>query len=358
MAAGRKPKEGIDFISMDCDHIYHKKIRQLIIDCDSHGYWIWQCILAYSGKTNGYYFDISNKDELEFFAVDTCKKDYDLLMRVIDRAIYRGLFNKDIAKEYNVLTHDRMQENFIIATAERRKKGAKVSFYSDFLLTEVIHEKDNIFIIQGNNKKFIGKKAIVPGNNSNNTGNETHSIVEDSKSIVKGELIEANASIVKTEVLPHEKADKELKDQWDKLPKNSVAITDFIATHRPRFIEPYKELFNRWADKHKRNKVQDITDTRKRHFNARIKQKTFDFIAILKAAQEQSFLMEGNWFTFNWIIESPDNYVKVLEGTYHKKESDHAKNSRQTPQSDPSSPTNAMLTMLENEMNKKNNPTT
>jgi hypothetical protein len=42
----------------------------------------------------------------------------------------------------------------------------------------------------------------------------------------------------------------------------------------------------------------------------------FDFPKILKAASEQKFALESQWFNFDFLIENDTNYSKVLENKY------------------------------------------
>lgn len=65
-------------------------------------------------------------------------------------------------------------------------------------------------------------------------------------------------------------------------------------------------------------KIKTISDGRKRKLKTRFKEKNFNFEAILKAIPSQPFLLgsEGWTVTFDWLIESEEHYLKVLEGNY------------------------------------------
>lgn len=105
---------------------------------------------------------------------------------------------------------------------------------------------------------------------------------------------------------------------YKNLEKNKKSIVDFIRQKKPDFIEPYVDLWNLFAGEKSLAKVLKVTDLRKKHFKVRISENGFDFLQILKKAADSSFLFTGKWFGFDWIIESEENYTKVLEGKYDK----------------------------------------
>ena len=81
--------------------------------------------------------------------------------------------------------------------------------------------------------------------------------------------------------------------------------------------------WNSFAQEHGLAKVDFIKPgtTRYQKLKARLKEKEFDFDAILKEIERSDFLKgaSSNWrVTFDWII-CPNNYPKVLEGQYKSK---------------------------------------
>lgn len=161
---GRKAEPGISYYQMNCGHTRNKKIRLLINDCGGNGYWVWQCILDEAYETKGYYFD-NNQDELEIFASDKCKLSLDLVKKVIDCCLRRGLFDKRLYDECGILTSDRMQTLYLEATAERRRKGTEVELAEDFLLIKLPENYQNLPFYR--NISIVPRiKPIVPRNNS------------------------------------------------------------------------------------------------------------------------------------------------------------------------------------------------
>jgi hypothetical protein len=81
--------------------------------------------------------------------------------------------------------------------------------------------------------------------------------------------------------------------------------------------------WNTFAQEHGLAKVDFIKPgtTRYQKLKARLKEKEFDFDAILKEIERSDFLKgaSSNWrVTFDWIV-CPNNYPKVLEGQYRNK---------------------------------------
>jgi hypothetical protein len=144
----RTLKPGIPYYSMDSDHTENSKIKLLINEFDSHGYWIYQCILGRIYKNKGYFMDLNDMDELTLFASDVCKKQVALVMEVIKGCVRRGLFDKTVYDMFNKLTNDRIQSNYIDATRDRRKKGTTVNIIVDFFVIEIPQNEKNFQLLE------------------------------------------------------------------------------------------------------------------------------------------------------------------------------------------------------------------
>ncbi|HTE27065.1 DUF4373 domain-containing protein [Flavitalea sp.] len=305
----RKAEPGIDFYRLDCAHIRNKKIRLLFNDHGADGYWIWQCILssAYEGK--GYYFDLNDEDSLELFAADVCKKELTLVMEVIKCCVKRGLFDSKVFGKSNILTSEMMQDNYLFATSERRKKGTIIDFFEDYISTKIQENERNVKIVPGKNTHT---DLIPPGNNP-------HSIVE--YSIVKDSIVDSVSKETLGDQSPEIK--KELLEKYNSIPKDKKAIHDFIKNNNPSFPDPYMALWNLFAGQHNLPLVKEVTELRKKKLSTRLKESSFDFIQIMrKANQANDFMLTGNWFTFDWIFHSQVNYMKIIEGNFDKKDID------------------------------------
>lgn len=107
---------------------------------------------------------------------------------------------------------------------------------------------------------------------------------------------------------------KERLDIWN-------TIREFISTNKPAFLEPYMDLWNVFAIKqHLIAEPQRITSDRRKKFATRIKESAFDFIKILEKIQASKFAKGDNstgWkVTIEFILNSEENYTKILEGKY------------------------------------------
>lgn len=115
----------------------------------------------------------------------------------------------------------------------------------------------------------------------------------------------------------------EPKELYKYLVKDKNTVHDFLKTHKPDFIDPYVDYWNLFATEKGFAKVEAISDSRRKKFKVRIKEPTFNFCAILfKAGKSEFICTEGNWFTFDWVLENDKNYLKVLEGNYDNKKNE------------------------------------
>jgi hypothetical protein len=155
----RQVKPGITFYRMDSGHIINKKVRLLFNECGSNGYYIWSCLVDYAYARNGYFFDLQmDPDDFDLFADEYCKMDKKVINKVVQACIKRDLFNANIASSQGILTSEMMQDCFIHASSERRKKGSKFEIPEQWLLVDFTNGVPlNITIIPG------GRQLIPPG---------------------------------------------------------------------------------------------------------------------------------------------------------------------------------------------------
>lgn len=98
--------------------------------------------------------------------------------------------------------------------------------------------------------------------------------------------------------------------------KKDFLICSFIVTHRPKFHKPYYDVWNIFAEKHKKPKAERVTPKRTGHLNARLKEKEFDLMEVLKVAKDCKLLLKKSWFNFDFIIKNADNSDKIVSGQY------------------------------------------
>lgn len=164
---GRIFKPGISYYRMDCGHILNKKVRLLFNEFGGDGYYIWSCLLDYGYGKWGYYFDLTDKDELELFTSEFCKMKITTVNEVISGCVRRGLFDSTVFDVSKVLTSDMMQDTFVIATSERRLKGTEFLMREKLLLLDFTTElPKNITIVPENYKIDHRNKGIDHRKNS------------------------------------------------------------------------------------------------------------------------------------------------------------------------------------------------
>lgn len=87
--------------------------------------------------------------------------------------------------------------------------------------------------------------------------------------------------------------------------------------------DEFHQKWNRFAQEYDLPQVRALTDKRKKYIKAKLRDKSFDFDAILEKISKSDFLLgrseRGFQVTFDWIFQYRDNYIKILEGNYENK---------------------------------------
>ena len=84
----------------------------------------------------------------------------------------------------------------------------------------------------------------------------------------------------------------------------------------------YDNFFNLWnefATKNNKAKIAKLSDSRKKKISLRLKEyKNLleIFTYVLKKSESSYFLLNGNFYTFDWLFENDTNILKVYEGKY------------------------------------------
>lgn len=115
-----------------------------------------------------------------------------------------------------------------------------------------------------------------------------------------------------TETVAMVQAMPEARDQ-------KVALSNFITDHKPKFIEPYCDLWNISVKAYGVSQVESISDGRLKKFKTRIREPSFDFVKILSEIKQSDYLQgkTNGWrVDWDWIFENDTNYLKIIEGKY------------------------------------------
>ena len=136
-------------------------------------------------------------------------------------------------------------------------------------------------------------------------------IVEESNSKVKETLRETAKAVPEADA-----SGPSPQDMYEKLEKSKQAISKFIKAESPDWVQPYVDLWNIFAKEKSLAQISKVNTTRKKKFQVRRGEKSFDFIDILRKAAQSEFLLRSRWFSFDWVFENDSNYLKIMEGNY------------------------------------------
>lgn len=122
----RPPKKGLDYFPLDC-HI-DTKLRIVIALFGLPGFAIvvmlWQRIYG----EEGYYIEW-NEDYGRLFALEN-NADYDIVSKVVDECIERGIFNQEKFQKHSILTSKGIQKRYLMMTEKR----TGISIIDDYAL--------------------------------------------------------------------------------------------------------------------------------------------------------------------------------------------------------------------------------
>lgn len=83
--------------------------------------------------------------------------------------------------------------------------------------------------------------------------------------------------------------------------------------------DKFSNLWNEFATKSNKTKIAKLTETRKKKIALRLKEyKNLleIFTYVLKKSENSQFLLNSNFYTFDWLFENDTNILKVYEGKY------------------------------------------
>ena len=126
----RKNKVGIDYFSHDVDMANDQKIKVLKAKHGMVGYAIYIRLLEEIYRDNGYYLE--RDEDFDILFANDNNIDFDVYKNAVNVCINKGLFNKNLHDDYNVLTSKRIQENYLEATKRRQR----VDIAEEYLLVQ------------------------------------------------------------------------------------------------------------------------------------------------------------------------------------------------------------------------------
>ena len=175
----RTTKKGIDYFSHDVDLSQNKKIRILKAKFGLVGYAVYLILLENIYK-NGYYLQLD--EDFNILFADDNNIDFNVYINILNVCINKNLFDDNLHKKYNILTSDRIQENYFAAIGRRKE----IKLIENYILTD-IPENINVSIL-----------SLNVDINSLNDNNGTQSKVKESKEKVKEKKRKNKSTLTKT----------------------------------------------------------------------------------------------------------------------------------------------------------------
>lgn len=118
----------------------------------------------------------------------------------------------------------------------------------------------------------------------------------------------------------------ELKAEYGKLLESTEGkddrevfkiIREFVHTQKPTFAEPFVDAWNIFAPTNNISRVGQISQSRRDKIRIRTREPDFDFFKVLSSIRQNGFYRgesASGWkVDFNHVIESEDNYLKIIE---------------------------------------------
>ncbi len=286
---------------------HKKKMAAMRKEKKMRGYGLFWVIVEMLHEDDARWMDL---DELTYISIAAqAEESPKFVQEFVDACINRY---KVFIQEQNRFTTARVLRNIDIrmgiseSRSEAGKKGAEARWQN---------------MASANGKD--GEAIANDGKPMAKHGKEKESKEKESKSYLRPKGLTASSEEDPAEL-------RELKKGYDELVtalegKENIecwnGVKGFIADKRPTFIEPYIDLWNIFALTRQLIKQPiRITPKRLKKFNSRIREPGFDFIAVLAAVKKSKFLKGDNdrsWKVgFEFIIESEENYTKILEEKY------------------------------------------
>ncbi|MGN6491194.1 MAG: DUF4373 domain-containing protein [Agriterribacter sp.] len=293
----RKEEIGVKYFPLNSDIIHNKKIKLVVAEFGPKAWAVLLPLYCKIYRENGYWIDWYDQDAKLLFARDECQLDVPFVDEVVAGCLRRGLFDQTVFEMFGVLTSDRIQENFF--EAKKRSKGVQFikEFKAEKLSVDINSENVSIIPI---NVNIISKNV--------DTGTQSKKRI---KREVEGDNA-ANGNGDSVESPPPAK--------YDKGKKNDLKyIHEFIRDNKPTDHQPYVDMWNLFAPKHKLPSVKRLNRDQIKKLLMRIRDPDFDLAKILHKANDSDFCKSGNWFNFHWLTKNETNFLKVLEGNYDNK---------------------------------------
>ena len=280
-ARGRKAKRSVSFFPVYCTP--SKTLEILESKYGKDGFVFFHKLMRVLGSEEGHFFDGRNKIEFEFLA-SKLNLSGGKLQEMLD---YMAELDKIDVKlwEKKIIWYQGFVDTLEYAYNERS---------NDLPTKQECIEKCGLDLIDG--KLELNDDELILSEDIDRSID-----LIGVKTLINLGIKEKETKLNKTKNIYTKKSELEINNIKD------VIISAF-------------EIWNEFAVKNGLTVIKQLTDKRKISIKQRIQQKGFDFGEVLEAIQESSFLRGENkdqWkVSFDWIFESRNNWVKIIEGNY------------------------------------------
>lgn len=173
--AGRPIKQELDFFPHPTNN--NDIVNALVQEFGANGYAVYYS-LCEKIFNNGYFYEINNS-QIKLLCLKL-KITEDEFYNILSLAIDLDLFDKEIYSNYNILTNEKLQNDFFYATKRRKQ----VILYDEFCLVDIntlqeekdkereikrISINDNINSINDNNNSINVDRCLHDVNNNSHT---------------------------------------------------------------------------------------------------------------------------------------------------------------------------------------------
>ena len=268
----RPVKRGLDYFPFDV--INNTKIELIEAEFEATGFAIVVKLLQKIYGEEGYFCPWG--DEVALLFAKNSGVALDKVIKIVNAAVKRGIFNKELFEKYEILTSEDIQERYVKA-----KRNGSSFINKDYLL------------------------IALPENNIN--AEETQVNTE-----------ETPVNSVKTPIKKRkENKSKENQNKEKESKENTVS-------QNTDFKEEVQEVVDRWNQLENygiKSVIKTVTDPQRYSLvTDRIKDNGLDTVlSAIDNIKKSKFLQGDNergWsITFDWFIQQP-NFQKVAEGNY------------------------------------------
>lgn len=339
--------KGFQYYKLDTNRYEDIRIRKLRRAYGTKGIAVYDFLLARIYRVEGCYTVCD--EECIFSIVDYFDIREEVVNEIIGYCGAVGLFDKDLLSRDNVVTSHAIQRRY--AEMCKAAKRPYVDIPKDFIL--VTEQELGMKILRsdfsGKNEKIPEKSQKFPEksqklqSNNDSTGNSEKIDNSENNGENSGKISEIHGKIEKNPEPEKRKEPKENKSSKsiivepsneDSMSDTPNGVTDASSSSSPSLFGDevpekeksqeidYTEIIKYWNTTTNGvfGSLKSIDNQRRTWTRARIREYGIEaFYQAIRNAAASEFLRGASWFSYDWMVR-PNNFVKVLEDKYGKKE--------------------------------------